>query len=551
MLNSFNNGFNELMTKPPQLDWTAPTNTQINVPKPVLNPVNKEIALRKRSDSLSSDNSLTSQSTVTQYAKYGMTPVIYPSESSSSSSRPLSRLSNYSASSLASSSGIPHHPRPNGTGIPTPSRSYTSKKETRVPTTNNNTARTQLAKRASHIPAPTSHHHSPPVPQKTLSSSSSPSAPTTTRKSRIPNQRASHIPTIGRPASPQTASRVSIRSPTPRLFQKTEEKKRILSPPTTTTTTSRPSGLRPPNSSGNARNYQSNMGASPIVTTPFLDENIDTPYSPPFFDTFDLPSYANALNQEILVGNYLNDWHEHGAIAQFNGDPTELLIDKSKTPQLSVSKFSFTPAQKSDHEGLFPPLQSSKNTIDIKPEPVEDEFRDLLDLGSPLSEEMEPLEEEQEQEEQEAVKEEKPVKEESSLKENILVDENPMEEKPKKRGRKRKQQDDEEKPPKKRPSAKKSPGSRLYPCPYCDHVSKRRYNLSTHIKTHDKNRTKEFECPQCLKRFDRRHDRDRHLATVHRGERSFTCKECSVHFSRRDGLNRHLASQHEDNDDYD
>jgi hypothetical protein len=86
-----------------------------------------------------------------------------------------------------------------------------------------------------------------------LSSSSSPSAPTTTRKSRIPNQRASHIPTIGRPASPQTASRVSIRSPTPRLFQKTEEKKRILSPPTTTTTTSRPSGLRPPNSSGNAR----------------------------------------------------------------------------------------------------------------------------------------------------------------------------------------------------------------------------------------------------------------------------------------------------------
>ncbi|RCI03364.1 hypothetical protein CU098_012169 [Rhizopus stolonifer] len=257
MLDTFDSGFNDYMTKSVELDWNAPTDIQTNVPKPMLKPVSKASALRKRSDSLSSDNSLTSQSTVTQYAKYGMTPMVYPSESSSSSSRPLSRLSNYSAGSLASSSGASHHPRTNGTGIPTPSRSYTSKKGSKVPTTAN-TARTQLSKRASHIPAPAS-HHSPPAPQKTLSSSSTASA---SRRSRIPNQRASHIPTMGtaRPASPQATSRVGMRSPTPgsRLFSKTEENKRILTSPTTNT--NRSSGLRPPNSSSSNGRSVSRIG---------------------------------------------------------------------------------------------------------------------------------------------------------------------------------------------------------------------------------------------------------------------------------------------------
>ncbi|CAO3673229.1 unnamed protein product [Rhizopus microsporus] len=215
-LNSFDSGYNDYVAKPVELGWNTPNSTKPTMTKQLLNsPSNK--ALRKRSDSLSSDNSLTSQSTITQYAKYGMTPMIYPSESSSSSSRPLSRLSNYSASSLASSSGLP---RSSGTGIPTPSRSYTTKKETRIP----NTTRTQLAKRASHIPAPVT--YSPPTPQKTTSSSSSSA---TIRKSKIPQQRASHIPT--RPLSPQQQQQQRS------LF---EEAKRV-SP-----TTNRPSGLRAP-----------------------------------------------------------------------------------------------------------------------------------------------------------------------------------------------------------------------------------------------------------------------------------------------------------------
>ncbi|KAI8094335.1 hypothetical protein BDF21DRAFT_303258, partial [Thamnidium elegans] len=75
--------------------------------------------------------------------------------------------------------------------------------------------------------------------------------------------------------------------------------------------------------------------------------------------------------------------------------------------------------------------------------------------------------------------------------------------------------------------------------PNCPHTSKRKYNLTTHIKTHDKNRVKEFTCSQCQKGFDRRHDRNRHLSTVHRHERAHVCNHCPAHFSRGDALNRH------------
>lgn len=93
--------------------------------------------------------------------------------------------------------------------------------------------------------------------------------------------------------------------------------------------------------------------------------------------------------------------------------------------------------------------------------------------------------------------------------------------------------------------AKKKKVLKEYPCHICDHVSNRRYNLNTHVKTHDKERVKEFACPDCPKRFDRRHDRDRHLGTVHgEGEGTYACEYCSVHYSRRDALHRHLIKKH-------
>ncbi|KAI9282765.1 hypothetical protein BY458DRAFT_411376, partial [Sporodiniella umbellata] len=54
-----------------------------------------------------------------------------------------------------------------------------------------------------------------------------------------------------------------------------------------------------------------------------------------------------------------------------------------------------------------------------------------------------------------------------------------------------------------------------HPCPVCSATFDRRYNLGTHIKTHDKNRKKAFECSLCTKTFDRKHDLSRHISTVH------------------------------------
>ncbi|KAI8992601.1 hypothetical protein BDB01DRAFT_778995 [Pilobolus umbonatus] len=282
-LSTLDKGFNEFITKTSSdqydLDWT-PTDNKID-DRGNTTPANDAAYMmrHKRSDSLSSENSLTSQSTITRYSKYGMTPMIYPSESSSTSSRSISRTSNYSASSSAS--GIPIS-RCN-IGIPTPSRSSTVQKykESRTINSHLNSAksqRTQLNKRASHIPAPASYKKSPPTPQAT-SSSSSVNGPTHSR-TRMP-QRASHIPTVresahtsinninttnsSRPGSPLNAgrtqpSRIGLRSPTPgprnTLFSETESAKssstpnntrgeveRVLSP-----TNNRPSGLRPPGS---------------------------------------------------------------------------------------------------------------------------------------------------------------------------------------------------------------------------------------------------------------------------------------------------------------
>ncbi|GAA5816297.1 hypothetical protein MFLAVUS_009823 [Mucor flavus] len=91
---------------------------------------------------------------------------------------------------------------------------------------------------------------------------------------------------------------------------------------------------------------------------------------------------------------------------------------------------------------------------------------------------------------------------------------------------------------------RKKVAAEVFKCPFCEHSSKRKYNLTTHIKTHDKKRVKEFTCSQCQKGFDRRHDRNRHLATVHRLERAHVCNHCPAHFSRGDALNRHLIHKH-------
>ncbi|KAK3840244.1 MAG: hypothetical protein JOS17DRAFT_675892, partial [Linnemannia elongata] len=79
--------------------------------------------------------------------------------------------------------------------------------------------------------------------------------------------------------------------------------------------------------------------------------------------------------------------------------------------------------------------------------------------------------------------------------------------------------------------------------PGCDRRFARLFNLHTHEKTHDPEQARPFICSDadCGKAFSRKHDLQRHEASVHKGERNFACTKCFKPFSRQDGLRRHLA----------
>ncbi|KAI8637454.1 hypothetical protein BD408DRAFT_424488 [Parasitella parasitica] len=319
------------------------------------------------------------------------------------------------------------------------------------------------------------------------------------------------------------------------------------------------------------------MQTSPSMATPYLESsNIDTPYldnynaeTPPFFDTgSDISPYLvyasfannhpqNINSKDVFIAGYL-DGHENSDIAKlthdpikFNGDPSVLLIDKSKSLHLSypspaAAESKPSPTVKLEtvtEEGpdsLFPPLNSSQQSMSTENQPTQDVSLDQLlgfDPSSPLSED--DCEDCTDQEAQPIEEQEKPVEQQHARKRKA-----PDTAAASGRSSSKKTKTTS---PKNGSVAKIPKETKLYQCPLCSHVSKRRYNLSTHIKTHNKDRVKEFDClhPHCQKSFDRRHDRDRHLATVHRGERSFTCTDCKSHFSRRDALNRHLIQKHD------
>lgn len=82
---------------------------------------------------------------------------------------------------------------------------------------------------------------------------------------------------------------------------------------------------------------------------------------------------------------------------------------------------------------------------------------------------------------------------------------------------------------------------RRFPCQICNLKFSRRYNLKTHMLTHDANRKRRYECALCDRAFDRKHDRDRHQTTVHSGKKAYTCKICKNSFTRKDALNRHIC----------
>lgn len=81
---------------------------------------------------------------------------------------------------------------------------------------------------------------------------------------------------------------------------------------------------------------------------------------------------------------------------------------------------------------------------------------------------------------------------------------------------------------------------RFYCCPFnkCGKKFNREFNLKDHIRTHNKNRSKEFECPVCKECFYRPMELRRHHSSVHE-EKKFTCQSCGKKFGRKDALRRH------------
>ncbi|KAJ3013018.1 hypothetical protein HKX48_005970 [Thoreauomyces humboldtii] len=97
--------------------------------------------------------------------------------------------------------------------------------------------------------------------------------------------------------------------------------------------------------------------------------------------------------------------------------------------------------------------------------------------------------------------------------------------------------------PKADPDQARRRSSRVYPCPLdgCLKTFTRKFNLATHIETHNPERSRPFICPDCRKAFLRAHDLERH-ETVHSKVKAYTCPDsrCSKRFTRADAVRRHL-----------
>ena len=81
---------------------------------------------------------------------------------------------------------------------------------------------------------------------------------------------------------------------------------------------------------------------------------------------------------------------------------------------------------------------------------------------------------------------------------------------------------------------------RAHQCPNCEKTFTRRWNLRTHLLTHEVGRDRPFQCRICLKQFYRVHDLDRHQG-CHGREKTQHCS-CGKSFFRKDALRRHIVT---------
>ena len=82
---------------------------------------------------------------------------------------------------------------------------------------------------------------------------------------------------------------------------------------------------------------------------------------------------------------------------------------------------------------------------------------------------------------------------------------------------------------------------KLYPCPKCSRPFSRKFNMESHLTTHDPHRVKPFLCDYlgCGHRFTRKHDLKRHVNGIHKCEKQHRCPHCEKTFARKDAWKRH------------
>lgn len=312
------------------------------------------------------------------------------------------------------------------------------------------------------------------------------------------------------------------------------------------------------------------MNDSPLMDTPFLDSSINTPYTPASVFT---PSLAQFQNYPTYISNPLSGLDELSDIqvaSYLKKDVTWPEFDLENSPSDASSGHLFLPqssiesstpvpnsasgpstalfdkVNSTDDDSLFPPLSSDNglpsdnalitdydNSVDLFN--ADDFTSNLFDDGDFVFDDcfIEPN-----------TSNDLPI----ALPAAELPEFMPL---PEPTNNKRKQDDSEK--AKNAPTPKrrkfKSPldsEERKFECSVC-HVSfSRRYNLGTHVKTHNIGRSKDYPCTLCTKGFDRKHDLSRHIATVHNGERAFSCSLCTCTFSRKDALGRHMTQKHND-----
>ncbi|XP_039494671.1 zinc finger protein 182 [Drosophila santomea] len=81
-----------------------------------------------------------------------------------------------------------------------------------------------------------------------------------------------------------------------------------------------------------------------------------------------------------------------------------------------------------------------------------------------------------------------------------------------------------------------------YVCDKCGHSFRQRIQLQMHLLRH--NSAKDFECPECPKKFYDVYTRNIHVRVRHKGEHPFRCNHCNESFSNASSRHRHERNVH-------